>query len=428
MILSFLIFASSVLASPIFNKRFYDNDHNGIPDLCYTNGDVVSCLLSESSYVWTTFTASSSTVAPSPVSTTAPATTSAASITSAAATPSSTTIYPTGSLPDANTWKANNGTKWHVSTVGSLYSSTVSNLGWDNGRTSTLNNKSFWIFGDVLAFDGMQNGLSTGPSFYVTQDEMLRVDMGEITNLNNVLLAPPAASDPAPTNPWPFLGLSTGNAVEVSPGIGLGFVWEISRNTSGTGPDRGLGMYRATLGDETPIGNRTGPLIAGPDALPVGIMTIMAAEGYVYTYTNKNGPDGIVVGRAVVADAFNPNAYEFLNLKGTWVQGIPSYADAKLNYGVAGDVVPISYGQGSAMWSNYLEKYMLFTGELGSAMMFYTSETPYGPFAGPYVIETVLGYGVNVHPFWSPDGSHKTLYISSGWNNTIHMYKLDFDY
>ncbi|TVY92811.1 hypothetical protein LAWI1_G003508 [Lachnellula willkommii] len=156
----------------------------------------------------------------------------------------------------------------------------------------------------------------------------------------------------------------------------------------------------------------------------------MNAEGYIYTYTDKVG-SGIVVGRALVENAFEIDAYEFLALNGSWVQGIPSYADAKLNYGLLGEgdggVVTISYGQGSVMWSNYFEQYLLFTGSWGSSMLFYASQTPYGPFEGPYYIETVLGYGVNVHPFWSPGGSHKTLYVSSGWDNVIHMYKLDFD-
>ncbi|TVY39241.1 hypothetical protein LCER1_G009219 [Lachnellula cervina] len=434
--LPFILFASSVLASPVFHKR-YDLDHNEIPDWCYTNGDIVSCLLSESSYVWTTFTASTSTQAVStPASTSVSATTSSVSASIAikvAATSSSASAssYPTGTLPDPKTWNSDNGTKWHVSTVGPIYSSTVPSMGWDNGRTSVLSNKPFWIFGDVLSLTGLQNGLSTGPAFYGTPDNILRVDMGSTSNVENILLAPPASSDPAPEEPFPFWGLSTSNVAEVSPGVGIGFIWEIWRNTSGVGPNRGLGIYRASLGPELPVGNRTGGLVAGPDALPVGIMTVMNAEGYVYTYTNKDG-SGIVVGRAAVGNAFEVDAYEFLTLKGSWVQGIPSYADAKTNYGLLGEgdggVVPISYGQGSIMWSNYFNRYLLFTGSYGSSMMFYASQTPYGPFEGPYDIETVLGYGVNVHPFWSPDGSHQTLYVSSGWDNVINMYKLDFDY
>lgn len=46
-------------------------------------------------------------------------------------------------------------------------------------------------------------------------------------------------------------------------------------------------MYRASLGDELPYANRTGALIAGPEALPVGIMTVFNAEGFIYTYTNS---------------------------------------------------------------------------------------------------------------------------------------------
>ncbi|TVY33186.1 hypothetical protein LOCC1_G007936 [Lachnellula occidentalis] len=434
-----IIFASSVLAGPVhqrFHKR-YDLDHNSVPDWCHTNGDIVSCLLSESSssYSWTTFIASTSTQAVStPAPTSVSVTTSAvpiAKIAAATSSSSSASSYPTGTLPDPKTWNSVNGTKWHVSTVGPIYSSTVPSMGWDNGRTSVLSNKPFWIFGDVLSLTGLQNGLSTGPAFYGTPDDILRVDMGSHTNVGNILLAPPAASDPVPQDPYPFWGLSTSNVVEVSPGVGVGFVWEIWRNTSGVGPDRGLGMYRATLSSELPVGNRTGGLVAGPDALPVGIMTVMNAEGYVYTYTNKDG-SGIVVGRAAVADAFEADAYEFLTLKGAWVKGIPSYADAKSNYGLMGEgdggVVTISYGQGSIMWSNYFKQYILFTGSYGSQMMFYASATPYGPFDGPYNIESIMGYGVNVHPFWSPDGSHQTLYVSSGWNNVINMYKLDFDF
>ncbi|TVY92810.1 hypothetical protein LAWI1_G003509 [Lachnellula willkommii] len=265
----FILLASSVLASPFSHKhpahKRYDNDHNGIPDWCYTNGDIVSCLLSESSYAWTTFTASTSAQA---VST--PASTAVSVTTSAAATSSfaSAASYPTGTLPDPNTWNADNGTKWHVSTVGSIYSSTVPSMGWDNGRTSVLGNKPFWIFGDVLSHTGLQNGLSTGPSFYGTPDNILRVDMGNITNVTDILLAPPAPSDPVPEEPFPFWGLSTGNVAEISPGIGIGFVWEIWRNTSGVGPDRGLGIYRARLGPDRPIGNRTGGLVAVPMPCP----------------------------------------------------------------------------------------------------------------------------------------------------------------
>ncbi|KAF8852570.1 hypothetical protein BDZ45DRAFT_749457 [Acephala macrosclerotiorum] len=342
-----------------------------------------------------------------------------------AATTSAMTPYPTGTLPDPITFAFENGTKWHISNVGTIYSSTDPRMGWDNGRTSVLDNTLFWNFGDVLSLDGLQDGFSTGPAFYGTPDDMLRVDMKNITNVLDLIFAEPAPSDPVPQQPTPFWGLSTSNVAEISPGVGIGFVWEVWRDTTGTRVDRGLGIFRATLGDELPIANRTGPLVTGPDAIEVGIMTVMNAEGYIYTYTN-GGPTGIIVGRALVADAFDINAYEFLRLDNLWIKGVPNKLEASLEYGVQGIVH--SDGQGSIMWSNYFEKYILFTSSYGSTMMFSASDTPYGPWTGLYELENIPGYGVNVHPFWSPDGSHKTLYLSSGQNNIIHMYKLEFEF
>lgn len=113
-------------------------------------------------------------------------------------------------------------------------------------------------------------------------------------------------------------------------------------------------------------------------------MTVFAAEGYIYTYTNKDGT-GIVVGRAKTESAFEPDAYEFRKLDGTWVTGIPSLATAEAEYGVEGDVH--SDGQGSMVYSNYFGQYLLFTGSYGATMMFYASDTPYGPFVGPVSLE-----------------------------------------
>lgn len=81
-----------------------------------------------------------------------------------AATTSATTSYPTGTLPDPITFAFENGTKWHISNVGTIYSSTNPRMGWDNGRTSVLDNTLFWNFGDVLSLDGLQDGFSTGPA------------------------------------------------------------------------------------------------------------------------------------------------------------------------------------------------------------------------------------------------------------------------
>jgi hypothetical protein len=159
----FILFASSVFASPILDKR-YDLDHNDIPDWCFTNEDIVSCLLSEASYVWTTFTTSSTTTQSATVPASTAASTTLAPPTTAASTSPSASSVPTGTLPVLEAFASGNGSKWHISDVGSIFSSTLPTLGWDNGRTSVLNRVPFWNFGDVLSLDGLADGFSTGPA------------------------------------------------------------------------------------------------------------------------------------------------------------------------------------------------------------------------------------------------------------------------
>lgn len=255
---------------------------------------------------------------------------------------------------------------------------------------------------------------------------MLRVDMKNITNVSGHDFATPWEGDekPDPNGPTPFWGMDTSNIAEVEDGVGVGFVWEIWRNVLGTAVNRGAGMIRVILGEEQPVANRTGPLVTGPDGLQVGLMTVLNAEGYIYTYSNGGtSPTGMVCGRAKLADAFDATKYEFQKTDGSWVLGIPSANDT--SYGMQGPIH--SDGQGSIMWNNYFKKYMLFVCAFGNDMNFYTSDTPYGPWSAEYGLLHVLGYGVNVHPMWSPGGSHKTIYISSGWANIITMYRVDFD-
>ena len=263
-----------------------------------------------------------------------------------------------------------------------------------------------------------------GAAYYADPSNMLRVDMKNITNVYGKDFAQPYAGDPAPDpkGPTPFWGMDTSNVAEVTPGVGIGFVWEIWRSPEGPYEDRGSGIIRVTLGEVQPIADRTGPLITGPDGLQVGLMTIMIAEGYLYTYSN-GGPTGIIIGRVAVADAFDATKYEFLKTDGTWVQGIPKSTD--MSYGIQGKIH--SDGQGSIMWSNYFKKYLLFTCAFGQVMNFYTSDTPYGPWSDEYYLLQVPGYGVNVHPELSPDGNHQVLYISSGAENIITMYKIEFN-
>jgi hypothetical protein len=306
-------------------------------------------------------------------------------------------------------------------------------LGWDKGRTSTLSSTTFWNFGDVLAVAGftLSTGFADGAAFYATPSDILRVDMKNTTNVGGKEFAKPWPGDPAPdpNGATPSWGMGTSNIVEVEKGVGVGFVWEIWRSVDGPQVDRGGGMTRVRLGEEMPIANRTGPLIAGPDELQVGLMTIMKAKGYIYTYSQGgSSPTGLVCGRAKIADAFNASAYEFQKTNGSWVRGIPKANDT--SYGMVREGGEIhSDGAGSIMWSNYFHKYMLFVCAFGNDMNFYTSDTPYGPWSEEYGLLHVLGYGVSVHPEWSPrgDGSDREIYISSGWGNIITMYKVNFD-
>ncbi|KAL5325306.1 hypothetical protein ACEPPN_006431 [Leptodophora sp. 'Broadleaf-Isolate-01'] len=293
-------------------------------------------------------------------------------------------------------------------------------LTWDKGRTSVLSGTSFWNFGDVLAKDGLKDGFSMGAAFYSTKANILQVDTKDIKNVNGWDFAKAHSSDPPPQGNTPFWGMDTSNVAEVSPGVGVGFVWEIWRAVTG---EYGAGMIKVTLGSNVPLANRNGPLITGADGIQVGIMTILNAEGYIYTYTN-GGPSGLIIGRSKLQNAFDATKYEFLQTNGNWVTGIPKSND--MSYGVQGNVH--SDGQGSIVYSNYFRKYMLFTGAYGYYMNYYTSDTPYGPWSGQYGLAGRVGYGVNVHPEFSPGGSHRVLFVSSGAGDGIMMYKLEFKY
>lgn len=107
-------------------------------------------------------------------------------------------------------------------------------------------------------------------------------------------------------------------------------------------------------------------------------MTVLNAEGYIYTYTN-GGATRIVFGRALLADAFDASKYEFLKIDGTRFIGIPSSNDT--SYGCPGGDV-LSNGQGSILYSSYFNKDLLFTDACGLFMNFYTSDTPYKPWVG----------------------------------------------
>ena len=254
--------------------------------------------------------------------------------------------------------------------------------------------------------------------------------MKNITNVYGKNFANPWPGDqePDPKGATPDWGIGTSNVVEVEDGVGLAWMWEAWRNEAGAYVNRGAAIIHVTLGEEMPVANRTGPLVTGPDSLQVGLMTVLKAEGYVYVYSQGgSSPAGVVCGRAKISSAFDASAYEFQKTNGTWVQGIPMANDTSYGMSRAGGVIH-SDNMGSIMWSNYFLKYMMFVCAYENDINFYLSDTPYGPWSEEYGLLHALGYAVGVHPQWSPggDGSHKEIYISSGWQNVITMYKVNF--
>ncbi|CZS91454.1 uncharacterized protein RCO7_07082 [Rhynchosporium graminicola] len=241
-----------------------------------------------------------------------------------------------------------------------------------------------------------------GAAFYALDGNILAVDTKDILNVNDNKFAKPDPSDeklPA----GDFYGMDTSNVAEVTPGVGIGFV--IFRNaTGGDEVDRGSGIIRVTLGTTVPIATRVGPLITGADGIQVGITSILAAEGYIYVYTNY-GPNGLMVGRAKCASAFSASSYKFRTTFGSWVTGIPTTSNMN-NYG----------------------SYMFFVGGYGYDMSFHTSDAPYGPWSDEYRVAEAVGYGIDVHLEFSPDGDHSVLYVSSGAADGITMRKIEFRY
>jgi hypothetical protein len=93
---------------------------------------------------------------------------------------------------DPDQFKKDKDSKWTLSVVpgtdkhqlleeGTIYSSSVYRLGWDKGRTSSIDGKVFWNFGDCLSIDGVVEGsaagFSMGGAFYGDSSEPLKVQM-----------------------------------------------------------------------------------------------------------------------------------------------------------------------------------------------------------------------------------------------------------
>ena len=93
---------------------------------------------------------------------------------------------------DPGQFKNDKGSKWTLEVVpgtdkrqkleeGTIFSSSVHRLGWDKGRTSSIDGRVFWNFGDCLSIDGLgggpEAGFSMGAAFYGDASEPLKVQM-----------------------------------------------------------------------------------------------------------------------------------------------------------------------------------------------------------------------------------------------------------
>lgn len=93
---------------------------------------------------------------------------------------------------DLTQFQKDKDVKWNLAVIpgtdkhqkleeGTIYSSSVYRLGWDKGRTSSIDGKVFWNFGDCLSIDGIEKGpkagFSMGAAFYGNASEPLRVEM-----------------------------------------------------------------------------------------------------------------------------------------------------------------------------------------------------------------------------------------------------------
>lgn len=462
---SLLFLAPAILASPLAKR--YDVDGNGTPDWCKELGNgEAECMLSGGAWTTIPSTTSASLAAAAPASAT-PAQSSdganvqAASSTSAAATSaaaSPTANTKAASLPsDTNQFKSDKGTKWTMEVVpgtdpkqnlgpGSVYSSTVNRLGWDKGRTSSIDGRVFWNFGDCSSVDGLDKGpaagWSMGAAFYGSVDKPLEVNMTGMTTVSGEDFAQPFTGQPNP-DPVPpqgdSYGMDTSNTAQVAPGKGIGFAWEIFRSSSvGDAKDIGNAMFEVTLGAQKPIATRKRDLITDGTKLQIGLMTVFnpnikntpGANGYLYMYSTSPGTwDSVIVGRVKVEDAFDPTKYQFMKKDGTWdAEGtIPDRSDT--SYGMVG--APVSNSQGSIMWNDYLQKYTMFCGTMGAAASFVTGDNPWGPWSKAYPLidsSDGLRYGANVHPDLLPSSNGKELLFSWGTPGIQTMYKITFNY
>lgn len=269
-------------------------------------------------------------------------------------------------------------------------------------------------------------GFNMGPTFYGT-DSVMTINTNNITNINSNTFLQPWSGDPVPEAPQSSFGMDTSNVAAINDTHGVAYAWEIWRGASdGSISNRGNAVAAITHGETIPVATRIGPLLTGPDNIQLGLNGIINAEGYIYIYS-AGGPTKMMVTRVPADDSvFDATKYESLTLNQTWVNGIAQNTDNM--YGMQSSDTQFACGTyGSAFYSNYFNQYVLICNIFELFTHMYVSDTPYGPFTGPYeLLSGVDGYGSMAHPSYSPGGSHKELYFSQGPNSKFNMFKVTF--
>lgn len=486
---SALFFAATAFGSPLRQHKRYDLDHNGIQDLCYKEKDVTHCMLTNGA--WTAMPASStgtptgligtgtgmpskhnvggtagsalypqhnattvsvgatatgvvSGVNPSSLSTGLPSGLPSSASVSPGAVSSRASVsgLPTGTLPDPTQFEADAGSKWQVDYVGPLQFTDqlgADGLGSDKCRSSKLGDKVIWSCGDMeCGGDPFLCGFNMGPAFYGTSD-VSTIDTDGLTTVNDNTFMQPWSGDAQPEAPQNSWGMDTSNVAAINDTHGVSYAWEIWRGASdGSISDRGNAVASVTLGDTKPIATRVGPLLTGPDAIQLGLLAILRADDYIYTYS-IGGPSNVIVGR-VAADnsVFDSSQYEFLSYGSTnsWVSGVPTSDTTSIGATTENDSQQFGCGAyGSAFYSNYFNKYVIVCGIYLNYVNMYVSDTPYGPFSAEYQImssgaepQMSGNYGPMVHHAYAPNGSDKEVYISMSPDRDFNLFKITFHY